>query len=109
MANEISIGQPIGLTLYAIVLDGSSNVWNTLTAAFETRAAANWPQYAIPLTDTSPPTGIYTANFPSLVAGTYEVDLTSSSKSLLQAAAGVSSGTSYAYAFVTGAPVAAES
>lgn len=73
MANEICIGTPAGSgVFYAVLRTLVTQVYNG--TGFETPIAANWTAYAITLTNL---TGVpyYTATFPALPAGDYEVDI----------------------------------
>lgn len=73
MAKEIVIDYGIGdLTLYALVFNSAGLVWNG--SAFETINSANWSTYAVAMTEESD-TGIYTADFPSVVAGLYSISV----------------------------------
>lgn len=71
MANEIRGVAPSGSTLYARVANSSGNYWNG--SAFEAYTAANYPTYAVTMTEQGA-SGVYTATFPSGItsSGTYE-------------------------------------
>lgn len=57
----ISILNTPGLTLYAIIFQGT-DAWNDTTGAMEAFAGANWADYALALAETD---GLYTANVPA--------------------------------------------
>ena len=73
MAGEIQLDYgESGKTLYALILNASGQIWNGST--FEAINAANWATYAIAMAEQST-TGIYTANFPAVAAGSYGVTM----------------------------------
>jgi hypothetical protein len=59
-----------------VLRNGSAQVWNTSTAAFETYTLANYASYAVSLTEQGA-TGFYVGNFPGAIAtaGRYSVDV----------------------------------
>jgi len=67
MAKEIQAYLSTGSTLYAILLNSVGQVWNG--SAFEAVNGSNWTDYDIPLTESV--AGLYTADFPAVVAGVY--------------------------------------
>jgi hypothetical protein len=67
MANEIQAQAASGLTLYAVVINSTGQVWNGTT--FVTIAGANWTAYDIAMTEAA--AGIYLADMPAAVAGHY--------------------------------------
>jgi hypothetical protein len=67
MANELHAETTTGLTLYAVLLDGTSQVWNG--AAWEAINGANWLAYDIAMAEVA--AGIYLATMPAVVAGAY--------------------------------------
>ena len=70
MANEIRLSYLSGYTTYAIVRNGSGQVWNTSgTPAFEAWVDGNIADYDIALTDKSG--DMYLGDFPTSTAGTY--------------------------------------
>ena len=73
MSGELLAARPTGLTLYAVVFDGSGRAWNTATSAFESIDTANWTDYDIPLAEQGG-SGVYVGDFPAgVAAGTYRV------------------------------------
>lgn len=75
MAKEIQVRATTGLTLYAVILNATGQIWNTAgTPTFETINNSNWTSYAISLTEATS-TGLYTANFPTGITtlGTYSI------------------------------------
>ena len=67
MANELQAYTTTGLTLYAVLLNATGQIWNG--AAFEAIVAGSWTSYDIALTEAT--AGIYLANMPAAVAGDY--------------------------------------
>jgi hypothetical protein len=74
MAGELSISYPTGNTLYAVVLDATGQIYNTVGASFEAINGSNWTQYDHALTE-SGSTGLYIGNFPSVSAGSFWFDI----------------------------------
>jgi hypothetical protein len=74
MAGEILVIDDIGLGIYVIIFNLSSQIWNTATSAFESVTYNNWADYAIPVVD-STGTGVYIGDFPHgiTVTGDYSV------------------------------------
>lgn len=68
MAREITLQDPglLGATLYA-TLDQSGRRWNAATSALEDVQAANWADYAVPLTEAAG-TGYFVADLPAGLA-----------------------------------------
>ncbi|GIW79442.1 MAG: hypothetical protein KatS3mg105_1249 [Gemmatales bacterium] len=71
MANEIQAVHTSAKTLYALVRDVTANVWNGST--FEPYNSASLASYAIAMTEQGSASGYYTADFPAVVAGEYNV------------------------------------
>jgi hypothetical protein len=67
MANELHAECLTGLTIYAVLLNSTGQVWNG--AAWETINGANWATYDIAMTEAA--AGIYLATMPAVVAGAY--------------------------------------
>jgi hypothetical protein len=67
MTNELNAETTTGLTLYAVLLNSTGQVWNG--AAFEAINGANWLTYNIAMTEAA--AGIYLADMPAVVAGAY--------------------------------------
>lgn len=67
MSNELQAYTTTGLTLYAVLLDGTGQAWNG--SAFEALAGANWATYDIALTEAA--AGIYLGDMPAAAAGLY--------------------------------------
>lgn len=70
MANEIIFGGGSGQTLYLVLLNGTSQFFNTVTPGFEAFNGANYANYDTVLTEQGT-TGIYLASAPALAVGTY--------------------------------------
>lgn len=70
MANELNISHNSGATVYALLFDAQTRIWNG--SAFQIPVAANGADYPIPLTEIGA-TGVYVADFPDLDRGRYEV------------------------------------
>lgn len=68
MANEIQVQTTSGLTLYAVLLNSTGQIWNS--AAFTAIVPADWLNYDIALTEAT--AGIYLASMPIVAAGTYQ-------------------------------------
>lgn len=74
MANEIQITYASGKTLYFVVFNRTSQVWNNGTQAFETYVSANYANYAISFTEQGVSSGFYAGNFPAAItAGAYSI------------------------------------
>lgn len=67
MSNELHAETTTGLTLYAVLLSSTGQVWNG--AAWEAIAGANWLTYDLAMTEAA--AGIYLATMPSVAAGAY--------------------------------------
>lgn len=63
MAGELLTTFDSGTMLYAVVFDATGAVFNVATSALEAINAANWTQYAVPLSEQSG-AGIYRGDFP---------------------------------------------
>jgi hypothetical protein len=75
MAKEIQIAYGVtGRTLYAVIRTAVGTVWNTSTSLVEAYNAADWTNYAVPVTEQGS-SGYYTGNFPSPAAGVYHVEI----------------------------------
>lgn len=70
MSNELSVTHSTGNTIYLVLLNTASQVYNTSTTSFETPQNANWANYAITATEAGT-TGIYRGDMPSVAAGIY--------------------------------------
>jgi len=70
MANELTLSYPSGVTLYAVLLNAVGQIYNTVGAAFEAPAAANWTDYDIAMAEAET-TGIYRGTMPAVAAGRY--------------------------------------
>lgn len=70
MSNELSVTHSTGNTIYLVLLNTASQVYNTSTTSFETPQNANWANYAIAATEAGT-TGIYRGDMPSVAAGIY--------------------------------------
>jgi hypothetical protein len=73
MSNEFVFPAVSGLNLYSVLLNAQGQALNMNTGAFESRSSADWSAYELGLSDTSPSTGLYTGNMPSVPAGIYTV------------------------------------
>ncbi len=74
MANELQyVHDATAKTLYAVIHNAASQVWNGST--FETLTVANWGNYDVALTETPASSYYYLADFPAgiAMAGDYEV------------------------------------
>lgn len=72
MAAKIILPHLTAATVYVVIFRTSDGQWwNTDSSAFENFTLANWADYAIALTELDTGVGVYSANFPSLVAGSY--------------------------------------
>lgn len=69
MANELVINHPTGSTLYALLFDGTGQIYNGAT--FGAPGSASWTDYDIAMTEAETATGIYRASMPAVAAGTY--------------------------------------
>lgn len=67
MASELQAYTTSGLTLYAVLISSTGQIWNG--AAFEAYNGANWTSYDITLTEAG--AGIYLGNMPAAAAGMY--------------------------------------
>jgi len=67
MSNELHAYATSGLTLYAVLLNSTGQLWNG--SAFEAYNGANWTDYDIALTEAG--AGIYLGNMPAVAAGSY--------------------------------------
>ncbi len=67
MSNELHAYATSGLTLYAVLLNSTGQLWNG--SAFEAYNGANWTDYDIALTEAG--AGIYLGNMPAVEAGSY--------------------------------------
>lgn len=68
MSNELHVYTTSGLTLYAVLLNSTGQVWNG--SAFATINGASWTSYDIAMTEAA--AGIYLATMPAAVtAGVY--------------------------------------
>jgi hypothetical protein len=70
MANELIFGGASGQTLYYVLLNATSQFFNTVTPGFEAFNGANYANYDNALTEQGT-TGIYLGTPPSIVLGTY--------------------------------------
>lgn len=70
MANEIIFGGGSGQALYLIILNGTSQFFNTVTPGFEAFNGSNYANYDHALTEQGT-TGIYLATPPTLAVGAY--------------------------------------
>ena len=70
MANELNIKYPGDKTLYAVVLNSTGKVYNTVTTNFENPIDANWGQYDIAMAEAEN-TEIYRGSMPTVPAGAY--------------------------------------
>ncbi len=66
-----------GQTIYALALNSAGQAWNISSGAFEAPTAADWPNYAISMTEQTAGnlTGIYAGSFPTGIttAGVYNI------------------------------------
>lgn len=69
MANELIINYPTGATLYALLFDGTGQVWNG--SSFVVPASADWLNYDIAMSEVATATGIYRGTMPAAAAGVY--------------------------------------
>jgi hypothetical protein len=67
MSNELHAETTTGLTLYAVLLNSTGQVWNGAT--WEAIAGANWTTYDLAMTEAA--AGIYLANMPAVALGAY--------------------------------------
>jgi len=70
MSNELNLNFPGDYTLYALLLNSVSNIYNTSSQAFETPQDANWANYVITLTETGN-TEFYRGDMPGVGGGIY--------------------------------------
>ena len=71
MAQKLKLAYETGRTVYALAYDYNADIWNS--AAFVTYATANRATYDIPMTELGTASGVYTATFPVVAAGSYSV------------------------------------
>ena len=71
MANEIVFNYTTGATLYALLFDGTGQIYNTALATFGAPGSASWTDYDIAMTEVATATGIYRASMPAVAAGYY--------------------------------------
>ena len=69
MANELVINHPTGSTLYALLFNGTGQIYNGAT--FGAPDSASWTDYDIAMTEATTATGIYRADMPAVAAGVY--------------------------------------
>ena len=69
MANELVINHPTGSTLYALLFNGTGQIYNGAT--FGAPDSASWTDYDIAMTEATTATGIYRASMPAAAAGVY--------------------------------------
>ena len=72
MAGEIQAAYTTGQTLYALVWDSTSQVWNG--SAFAAYSAGSYASYPVTMTE-SGASGHYAGTFPAAAAGTYSVEV----------------------------------
>jgi len=72
VANELSVRHTSGGAVYAVLMNATGRIYNTVTAGFETPQDANWSDYDITLAEAGT-TGIYRGDMPSVAAGIYYV------------------------------------
>ena len=70
MSNELNLNFPGDYTLYAVLLNSVSDVYNTSSEDFETPQDANWASYVISLTE-SENTEFYRGDMPGVGGGIY--------------------------------------
>ncbi len=74
MAGELIASFTPGRTVYYMVFNRSGQIWNTVTAAFESYSTANLSQYAITSTEQGTASSIYIGSFPTAIpAGAYSI------------------------------------
>jgi len=72
MAGEIQFGGRSGDTLYALLWDGTGQVYNG--TAFETYSAASWADYDTSLVEKGA-SGIYAGTMPTVSSGSYSITI----------------------------------
>ena len=72
MANEIQAAYSTGATLYALVWDSTSQIWNG--SAFAAYSAGSYASYPVTMTEAGA-SGHYAGTFPAASAGTYSVEV----------------------------------
>jgi len=74
MANELRVAHVTAKNVYFQIWNGSGQIYNTASAAFETYATANIGDYDVAGTEAGTASGVYLASMPSLSAGLYHLD-----------------------------------
>ena len=69
MANELIINYPTGATLYALLFDGTGQVWNG--SSFVAPGSADWTNYDIAMPEVATATGVYLGTMTAEAAGVY--------------------------------------
>ena len=74
MANEIKLSFVVAQTdLYAIVFNAAGQVYDLVTAAFETFDDSQIERYDVPLVEAGDRSGFYLGTFPVIASGVYQV------------------------------------
>jgi hypothetical protein len=72
MAAELQVSVQAGKTIYFLIRNRVSQIWNTNSLAFETYQTANYADYVVSATEQGTASAFYIGNFPSTItAGIY--------------------------------------
>jgi hypothetical protein len=71
MPNQIQVSTTTGSTIYALVRNAASLIWNG--SGFETYETANYANYPLSMTEQGSHSGYYAGPFPIVIPGEYEI------------------------------------